>query len=151
DVSGLVDSDGNATGVGFKTSAHDAYGDANFGPSDLLNDYLLWDRSQNPLQWELNGLEPGSTYALFLNGASQPSRFLMTVDTNGDGSLADETAVEVVSPPGAFFASVVANADGKILGTGTRISDDDDADWGGFQLAGPLGVCPAIAASVSGD
>jgi hypothetical protein len=146
DVSGLVDSTGSPTTVGFKTSAHCAYGSASFGGTDLLNDYFYWRTWAGiwNLDWEINGLVPGGTYALFLNGsksnASTPRQFLMKVDIDGDGDLSDQTAATVVSPPGTFFANVIAGADGKILGRGTAISTAVEPNWGGFQLAGPLVV-----------
>lgn len=143
DVSGLVDSTGSPTTVGFKTSAHGAYGASWFGPSNLLNDYFYWDDGYDTgpvLNWEIYGLVPGETYVLFLNGSNSnaysPRQFLMRVDTDGDGDLFDETETPVVSPPGTLFADVVANATGKILGMGIK-QGKVEPNWGGFQLAVP--------------
>lgn len=143
DVAGLKDSTGATTTVGFKTSGHGAYGDASFGPSDLLNDYFYWgSRGASPnLEWEINGLIPNGIYVFFANGsnsdADAPRVFLMTLDTDGDGDLSDETAVTVVSPSGTLFPKVVAGANGKIVGRGTKVGNVEP-NWGGFQLAGPF-------------
>jgi hypothetical protein len=145
----LVDSNGINTGVSFSiTGSISAFGFDN--PADaLLSDYICWSCRGNPdtIDWTIAGLAPSTEYVLFFNGsdsnASTPRQFSMLIDTNGNGSLADEVARTVVSPPGTLFASVFSDANGRIIGRG--IAMGSEANWGGFQLARParaVVTCP---------
>ncbi len=69
----------------------------------------------------------------------------MLVDTNGEGSLADEIAQTVVSPPGALWAAVKSDASGAIDGRGA-VTSTDEVNWGGWQVV-ELNATPTLQSS----
>jgi hypothetical protein len=144
--SNLVDREtGAATGVGFSiTGATLAYNnEASFTPqaTDAARDFFLFNIGalglSSTANWQISGLTPGTTYKLYLYGGGAPATgrgINQTVDVNGNGSLADDTAVLVGNAPntGALF-SVVANGNGMVLGSLTGVGTNE-GDWSGFQI-----------------
>ena len=130
-------------------------------------DYFLFLKTDNTnytITYTFSNLTPGGHYELTLIGGHEKSpasgtadrSFNATVDLNGNGSLADDTAQEVIngeySTPTLFslhdnlimqtpttylapyvtFYNITASSGGTILGNAVNIQSE--SDWGGFQL-----------------
>lgn len=109
--------------------------------------------------WQVGGLVPGWQYDLLFQGGYDGATrgMAMTVDRDGDGSLADETPVNVNHVTdrvanSAMFRSVFADAAGIIRGTTGRTPPAgttwNEANWAGLQIraagnTGPLVTGPA--------
>lgn len=136
---GLVDRDGNPTGVGFSITGNiSAYGTGN--PADaLLTDYFFWNTPAAvnvSIDWSITGLTPSRAHFLFVNGA-HGGAFSMVVDEDANGDLGNDTPQTVSSPPGSgVLFRVLSDATGKIVGRGTATSGE--ADWAGFQVVEAL-------------
>jgi hypothetical protein len=92
--------------------------------------------------WSLSGLTPGDMYEVYVYGGNVANRFFnMTVDVDGDGSLVGDPA-QLIDTTGYLFPSIVAGADGSIIGN--AVSLGREANWSGFQLAqfGPEFIIP---------
>ncbi len=99
----------------------------------IANDYLFVNAGNADFDatWEISGLLPGSTYHFYPYGGIGRDMGL-TVDTNGDGSLFDET-LQFVPAAGLLFEDVVASPAGTITGS-IAAGNQGEANWGGFQL-----------------
>jgi hypothetical protein len=132
-----------------------------FGPSaapDALRDDFLFFNSGNneatSLDWSLSELKPNTEYRFYLYGsrADEVRLFDMFVDTDGDGSLADEASQALGSASAdrtatqdAYFVSVFSDATGTIHGRGVG-RPGLEANWAGFQLAEVAAVpAPEVA------
>jgi hypothetical protein len=151
--SGLFDSEGNTTTAGLSitgTVAGYSFGD----PAEPLRTDFMFFNSRalsSSIEWHITGLAPNSAYRLFAYGGN--GDFLrdceIAIDTNGNGSLADEVAkligsasTDSTQSKDAFFASILSDGNGTILGRtagiGTPADEGDvtyEANWGGFQIA----------------
>ncbi|MGC4016912.1 MAG: cadherin domain-containing protein [Luteolibacter sp.] len=151
------------------------------GGDSLTGDYLLLLNSSSangPLlhQWEITGLTPGWQYDLLIQGGYDGSTargIAFTVDTDGDGDLADETPLYVQANANAvtnsvMIRSVVADKDGRIFGQSSRTPPAGqtwgESNWAGIQIraaqssppvftsSGPFSIVEnAAASSVVGD
>jgi hypothetical protein len=145
---GLVDSTGAATSVGFAITSGTASAWQGGGQLDTLRrDFLFFNSRENTnfIEWELTGLTPGQGYQFYAYYALSEilRNFDLSVDTDGDGSLADEIARNIQNDTSdAFFTRVFADASGRIIGRAEGVGDPVDGDdisfeanWAGFQLA----------------
>jgi MYXO-CTERM domain-containing protein len=148
----LVDSTGAATGVSLSiTGAVKAFDGATYFPPNVVGavdalrqDYLFFNSSNNTqtsIDWAISGLSANTEYSFYAYGAraDQARLFDMLVDTNGDGLLSDETAMQLGSTgfdlqhyQDAYFSNVLSDASGVIHGRGIGLTLE--ANWGGFQL-----------------
>jgi hypothetical protein len=132
--SGLVDRNNATTTVGFSiTGSVYAWNQNNFTNAVTADDFFFAAAgASSTFNWSITGLTAGTTYKLFLYGSNLTSdrQINQLVDTNGDGSLTDETAVGVWS--GSLF-TVKANSSGTILGYGSV--PGGEGNWSGFQIA----------------
>ncbi|MDB4488305.1 hypothetical protein N9042_00905 [bacterium] len=103
----------------------------------IFDDYLFVNagNADPNIAWNIAGLRPASTYRFFPYGGVARDH-TMTVDTNGDGDLSDETPTRVPPTGGVEFA-VTSDASGQIIGTITP-GNSGEANWGGFELVGNL-------------
>jgi hypothetical protein len=151
----LVDSTGAGTTVSLSISgtisAFNIFSIVS-GADALRGDAFYWGNVGLPetsvsIDWTLTGLPPNTPHLLFVyttfwNGSDT---FNMLVDTNGDGSLSDETPKLVssgnrVQPAGVLF-NAMSDASGVIHGRG--VGTGDQARWAGFQLVeGSVTSCP---------
>lgn len=102
----------------------------------LKEDYLFFGAGNvtnvHSVDWSVTGLEANATYEMMIYGGAIAGRdFSMTIDTDGDGSLLDETAQNVGSV-GTLFPTILADGTGRIIGQAARASGE--ANWAGFQL-----------------
>lgn len=130
----LVESDGSASSVEFTitgtVSGWSQSGDA------LFDDYLFVNagNSDSDIDWQITGLDAGETYTLILYGGV--SRDIeITVDTDGDGSLADESSVLAPANAGVVIEDITPfpGANPLILGK-AEPGSAGEGNWGGFQL-----------------
>jgi len=106
-----------------------------------------------PRTWEVTGLTPGATHEMvFYAGLHGLVNRALTVhvDTDGDGSLLDETPVTFGSSTvveSTLFPSVAVDGTGRIIGSWTNPATPDnfDAIIPGFQIAGPSDPVPEPA------
>ncbi|MGB0145097.1 MAG: lamin tail domain-containing protein, partial [Akkermansiaceae bacterium] len=133
----LVKSDGSSSSVNFNiTGTVSGWSQAG---NPLFSDYLFVNagNADASIDWRITGLDSGESYSLILYGGVARD-IQITIDTDGDGSLADETSVfapaggsviiEDISPfPGAN-SLILGRAEGGTNGEG---------NWGGFQLLIP--------------
>jgi hypothetical protein len=148
--SGLNDSEGNATSVQLSiTGELRAFDNVDFFGSPatdkLADDYFFFNSQNNPttsIDWMLSGLMANMEYVFYAYGALGTNRlFDMTVDTDGDGDFSDEIAKQIgsTSAPTNGMFTVRSNAFGEIIGKGEGIGAavgfDNEATWGGFQIA----------------
>ena len=137
----LVDSAGAATPAtlvlnGDLNGFHEVIG----AVDDLRNDYLIFNTFSNPvsvLDWSVIGVSPDTAYELVIYGHSFFDRpFVVTVDTDGDGDLADETPI-TTSPQTTELPPIRSSATGGILARCEGIGPPgftNEASWAGFQL-----------------
>jgi len=103
------------------------------GANAITNDYLFVNAGFADLSatWDISGL-PAATEFIFYPYGGIGRDMLLTVDTNGNGLLTDETPTSV---PGAGFEfAVTSDATGKIIGA-IAAGNSGEANWGGWQLA----------------
>jgi hypothetical protein len=130
----LVESDGSASQVTFTingtVSGWSQSGDA------LFSDYLFVNagNSDRNLDWQITGLDSGKTYTLIAYGGVGRDATI-TVDTDGDGSLADETPVIAPANGGVAIESITPfpGANALILGR-VESGSVSEGNWSGFQL-----------------
>ena len=139
----LVDQDGTASPVRFSIEGTvSAWNNASADP--LRGDYLFIraGSAAADISWRIAGLVPGATFEMIVYGNSANGRdFNMAIDTDADGSLADEVARNV-SSAGRLFTGITAGTGGLILGNMTNTGHE--GNWAGFQLrqvdTNPTGV-----------
>jgi len=128
----LLDSNGDETGVSLSFTGTISSWSNTPGNDPLTDDYLFVNagNADASAAWELSGLSPLSEFTLFTYGGIARD-MLLTVDTDGDGDLTDESPTNVDINGFEFTGTVGAN--GSILGSiGPGASNE--ANWGGFQL-----------------
>jgi hypothetical protein len=127
----LVDAHGNAGPVSF--TVFGTVSSWTNAPGNAITDDYLFIQAGNAdanATWEIAGLTAGADYRFYPYGGVARD-ILMTVDTNGDGLLTDETPTLVAAAGNSF--DVIAGSTGKIIGAidpGTQ----GEANWGGWQL-----------------
>lgn len=147
--SGLVDSAGAATSATLTISGGVRVYDNAQGHA-LRSDYLFFNTTYPDMtasiDWAISGLVPGAEYRFYAYGAMANAvrTFTLLLDTDADGSFADETGQAVGSASAnytaatdAYFASVFADAGGTIRGRGVGSGGPSfatEANWSGFQL-----------------
>ena len=142
----LLDSTGAATGISLSINGSVSGFNNGNAANPINTDYIFWGvdgTSQQGLGWAIDGLMPGAEYEFTAFGGAVTSArgFNMLVDTDGDGSLADEISQLVVNTggggpfgAGVVFTSVTADENGMILGLNSNGVGTAEANWGGFQL-----------------
>ena len=128
----LLDSNGDETGVSLSFTGTISSWSNTPGNDPLTDDYLFVNAGNADLSaaWELSGLSPLSEFTLFTYGGLARD-MLLTVDTNGDGDLTNETPTNIDINGFEFTGTVGAN--GSILGS-IDPGASNEANWGGFQL-----------------
>ena len=103
------------------------------GANPITNDYLFVNAgfAAESATWDISGLSPATEYTFYPYGGVARD-MLLTVDTNGNGLLTDETPTSV--PGDGIEFSVTSDASGKIIGA-IGPGNSGEANWGGFQLA----------------
>ena len=103
------------------------------GANAITNDYLLIGAggAASSATWDISGLSPATEYTFYPYGGVARD-VLMTVDTNGNGLLTDETPTLVAGA--GFEFTVTSDASGKIIGQ-IDAGSVPEANWGGWQLA----------------
>jgi hypothetical protein len=103
------------------------------GPSAISNDYLFVGagNADASATWEISGLNPATEFIFYPYGGVARD-MLLTVDTNGNGLITDETPT-LVPGTGIEFA-ITSDAAGKIIGS-IEAGSTTEANWGGWQLA----------------
>ncbi len=130
---GLLDSAGGASGVTFSIQGTIS-GFNNGGPDAITADYLFINagNADANIDWTIDGLIAGENYEMFLHAGAIGGRdFNILVDTNGDGSLADEIAVNV-GFGGRLVTDIIASGSGSIIGQ--ALNDGAEGNWAGFEL-----------------
>ena len=128
----LLDSNGDETGVSLSFTGTISSWSNTPGNDPLTNDYLFVNAGNADVSvaWELSGLSPLSEFTLFTYGG-RARDMLLTVDTDGDGDLTNETPTNIDINGFEFTGTVGAN--GSILGS-IDPGASNEANWGGFQL-----------------
>lgn len=137
----LLDAAGNPSPVAFTVTAGTvrAFEETNNG-TPLRESYLFFNKFVTPaIAFQWSGLIPGEAYELYLyaggNTAGRRTNFL--IDTNGDGSLLDESVRSIESlDTDVYIAQVIAGSGGLILGSASADINTTEVNWGGFQLTG---------------
>jgi len=103
------------------------------GANPIIDDYLFVNAGGADLSatWDISGLSPATEYIFYPYGGVARD-MLLTVDTNGNGLLNDETPTSV--PGTGFEFTVTSDASGKIIGE-IAPGNSGEANWGGWQLA----------------
>ncbi len=126
----LVDSNGNPTPVTF--SINGTVSGFNYAGT-LQEDYLFISAgaADPSINWALEGLEPNWLYEMYLYGGHFSTRdSSMLIDTDGDGSLADETPF-ILGTAGAY-AEFLSSPEGTLIGLMNSLGHE--GNWAGFQL-----------------
>ena len=128
----LVDANGDDSGVTFSLTGTVSSWTNDAGNDALANDYLFVNAGNaNPsAAWEISGVTAQSEFTFYAYGGIARD-MLLTVDTNGDGDLSDETPTSV-GTAGLEFTGT-AGSDGRIIGS-IDPGNSGEANWGGFQL-----------------
>ena len=128
----LLDNEGTTTDVGFSIGGT-VSGWANRNGDALVDDYLFVNagNADRSATWELTGLTPGATYELIIFGGVARDAAI-TVDTDGDQSLGNESSVNVTGA-GYLFEAISAGPDGRIMGA-IGPGQSGEANWSGFHL-----------------
>jgi len=83
----------------------------------------------------ISGLEAGATYDLFVRTGEDGHRTMQTtIDLDGDGSLANETAVTTLGGGTTSWFRFTANASGTLIGEVATTSTSNEADLAGIIL-----------------
>lgn len=133
----LQESDGSPSSVTF-TITGTVSGWSQSGNA-LYADYLFVNagNSDPAIDWQITGLDSAETYTLILyGGVARDVR--ITVDTDGDGSLADETDVFAPANGSVIVENITPfpGANALILGR-AQGGNNGEGNWGGFQLLIP--------------
>jgi hypothetical protein len=128
----LVDANGDDSGVTFSLTGTVSSWTNDAGNDALANDYLFVNAGNaNPsAAWEISGVTAQSEFTFYAYG-SVARDMLLTVDTNGDGDLNDETPTSVGTA--GFEFTGMAGSDGRIIGS-IDPGNSGEANWGGFQF-----------------
>ena len=128
----LLDSNGDETGVSLSFTGTISSWSNTPGNDPLADDYLFVNAGNADVSaaWELSGLSPLSEFTLFTYGGLARD-MLLTVDTDGDGDLTNETPTNIDINGFEFTGTVGTN--GSILGS-IDPGASNEANWGGFQL-----------------
>ena len=130
--SSLEDSTGAVTPVGLSTAGSCTAWNSIVGVGDLRSDYF--ENFSSLFTWNLTNLEPDAPHQLFLYCMEHTGGyygFNMTMDTDGDGLLDDESSVLVTGK--GLLVTLQSSTSGTILG---RVdSSGSYHGWAGFQLA----------------
>lgn len=128
----LLDSNGDETGVSLSFTGTVSSWSNTPGNDPLTDDYLFVNAGNADVSaaWELSGLSPLSEFTLFTYGGLARD-MLLTVDTDGDGDLTNETPTNIDINGFEFTGTVGTN--GSILGS-IDPGASNEANWGGFQL-----------------
>ena len=128
----LIDANGNDSGLIFSLFGTVSSWTNNPGNDPLTNDYLFVNAGNADASagWEISGVSALSNFTFFAYGGIGRD-MLLTVDTNGDGDLNDETPTSVGTDGFEFTGK--AGSDGKIIGS-IDPGNSNEANWGGFQL-----------------
>jgi len=128
----LLDSNGDETGVSLSFTGTISSWSNTPGNDPLTDDYLFVNAGNADVSaaWELSGLSPLSEFTLFTYGGLARD-MLLTVDTDGDGDLTNETPTNIDINGFEFTGTVGTN--GSILGS-IDPGASNEANWGGFQL-----------------
>lgn len=102
------------------------------GANALINDYLFVNagNAAASANWSITGLRPSTEY-VFYPYAGITRDMTLTVDTNGDGLLTDETPTRVQGAGSKF--TIVTSTSGQLLGE-IGPGNSGEANWGGWQL-----------------
>ena len=136
----VKDSTGANTSVAFSVTGT-VSGFSNAGNA-LNADYMFLAAggSAASVTWQLTGLNPAKTYSMWLYGSSSRTcRF--KVDTNGNASIADDTAVTSPANGGILVTGIQPDATGKIIGNAD--TPGGEVNWSGFQIFVPSTSGPA--------
>lgn len=133
----LVNAQGTPTNVGFSVTGSISSWTNTTVENPIFDDYMFVNAGNAgpSMTWQITGLTPGDTYQFFPFGGLVRD-FSITVDTNGDGNLADETP-SLIPPLSGVEFTVTADANGAINGT-MDPGNSGEANWGGFELEGAL-------------
>jgi Lamin Tail Domain/Concanavalin A-like lectin/glucanases superfamily/CotH kinase protein len=139
----VKDSTGSNTSVAFSITGT-VSGFTN--PGDALNlDYLFLAAggSASSVTWQITGLNPAKTYSMWFYTGPRTCRY--KVDKNGNGSIADDTAL--IATTSALVSGIVPDATGKIIGNAD--TPGGEVNWSGFQLfvpatGGPVAFDPGV-------
>jgi hypothetical protein len=103
------------------------------GENSITNDYLFVNAgfAEVSATWDISGLSPATEYTFYPYGGVVRD-MLLTVDTNGNGLLTDETPASVTGAGLEF--TVTSDGAGKIIGE-IGPGNSGEANWGGWQLA----------------
>lgn len=126
----LLDSNGDETGVSLSFTGTISSWSNTPGNDPLTDDYLFVNAGNADVSaaWELSGLSPLSEFTLFTYGGLARD-MLLTVDTDGDGDLTNETPTNIDINGFEFTGTVGTN--GSILGS-IDPGASNEANWGGF-------------------
>jgi len=141
-LSSLKDSSGNVTSAGFSMTGNvEGYAS---GSDPLLYDFIFLDPNfgtNTSAQWEFTGVQPGAPFKMYIHpfpyDPGYPRSFYITVDSNGDGSLADEIPQYVSDTGGGVLFSGNVSSSGTVLGNWqmpTPYYGYGQASWAGVQL-----------------
>lgn len=137
----LVNAQGNPTNVGFSVRGTVSSWTNTDSGAPVFDDYLFVNAGGADVEasWVITGLQPNSSYE-FVPLAAIARDMTITVDTNGDGDINDETPTRVPVQQGVKF-NVTSDASGNIAGS-ISPGNSGEANWGGFELRGALPGAP---------
>jgi hypothetical protein len=133
----LVDSDGSASPATFSITGTVSGWSQSGNP--LHSDYLFVNagNADSTIDWQLTGLDSAETYSLILyGGVARDIR--ITIDTDGDGSLTDETPVLAPANGSVIVEDITPFPGANALIQGrAQGGNNGEGNWGGFQLLIP--------------
>jgi hypothetical protein len=144
-LSSLLDSSGNVTSASFSmTGAIEGYYDTIGYTDKLLRDFIYLDPhlgTSTSVSWEFTGVQPGASFKMYIHpfpyDTSTDRSFYITVDSNGDGSLLDETPQYVLNTGVGVLFSGNVSPSGTVLGNWQMANPANyygQASWAGVQL-----------------
>ncbi len=110
----------------------------------LLRDFIFidpnFDTSSGGVDWQFTGVQPDASFKMYIHpfpyDTGYPRDFYIIVDSDGDGSLADETAHFVSDEGGGILLSGDVGPGGTVLGRWNMINPYyGQASWSGIQLS----------------
>ena len=133
--SDLVNAAGTPTNVAFNVTGTISSWSNTPSNQPIFDDYMFINAGNAgvSMAWQITGLTPNGSYKFFPFGGIARD-FSVTVDTNGNGDLGDETPTLVPAASGLEF-DVTADSTGAINGT-MDPGNAGEANWGGFELVG---------------
>ena len=129
----IVNARGDELGVTFTVTGIVSSWTNTPGENSITNDYLFVNAgfAEVSATWDISGLSPATEYTFYPYGGVVRD-MLLTVDTNGNGLLTDETPASVTGAGLEF--TVTSDGAGKIIGE-IGPGNSGEANWGGWQLA----------------